>query len=229
VACPTGSIGTREPVDEVAEAASAFPVLIDGDVYDNGYHSRKSFGAASYFIRRPSGNVLVDSPRYNERLARRLDELGGVRYLLLTHRDDVADHAQWHDRFGCERLLHRDDVSAATRHVEIQPEGGDPVALADDLLVLPVPGHTRGHVVVHHADRFLFTGDHLAFSPELGHLYAFRRHCWYSWPRQVESMRTLLARRFEWVLPGHGRRFHATAGQARRSLERCLAWMERAA
>ena len=30
-----------------------------------GYHSPLSFGATPYFIRRPGGNIMIDSPRFN--------------------------------------------------------------------------------------------------------------------------------------------------------------------
>jgi hypothetical protein len=42
-------------------------------------------------------------------------------------------------------------------------------------------------------------------------------------------MEKLLAYRFEWVLPGHGRIGHAPAEQMQRHLENCLAWMKKAA
>jgi glyoxylase-like metal-dependent hydrolase (beta-lactamase superfamily II) len=41
-----------------------------------------------------------------------------------------------------------------------------------------------------------------------------RSVCWYSWREQVASLRRLLDHRFEWVLPGHGRRFRAPSAQA---------------
>ena len=30
-----------------------------------GFHSALSFGATPYFIRRPGGNIMIDSPRFN--------------------------------------------------------------------------------------------------------------------------------------------------------------------
>jgi glyoxylase-like metal-dependent hydrolase (beta-lactamase superfamily II) len=81
--------------------------------------------------------------------------------------------------------------------------------------------------VLLYRDRALFTGDHLAWSPPREMLIAFRDVCWYSWPEQIRSMEALLAYRFAWVLPGHGRIHHAPHGEMRAELERCVAWMKR--
>ena len=74
------------------------PERIEEDVHRCGFTSESSFGAFSYYL----GNVraLVDSPRFNAPLAKRLEALGGVKTLLLTHQDDVADHEKLHERFG---------------------------------------------------------------------------------------------------------------------------------
>ena len=32
--------------------------------------------------------------------------MGGVRYMFLTHRDDVAEHGKWAEALGAERILH---------------------------------------------------------------------------------------------------------------------------
>jgi glyoxylase-like metal-dependent hydrolase (beta-lactamase superfamily II) len=208
-------------------ALAALPELVEGDVYRCGYASESSFGAISYFIRRPSGNILIDSPRFSGPLVKNIAAMGGASRMLLTHQDDVADHAKYAERFGCERVLHRDDVHARTSAIELQPSGRDPIALGDDLLMIPTPGHTRGHAVFLDRETYLFTGDHLAWSESRGHLYAFRSACWYSWPEQIRSMERLLDYRFEWVLPGHGRPVHLDAASMRVSLERCVEWMKR--
>jgi glyoxylase-like metal-dependent hydrolase (beta-lactamase superfamily II)/ferredoxin len=224
LSCPTSSIGTTRKFD-MRQAVAALPELVDGDVYRCGFAAESSFGAISYLIRSEHGNVMVDSPRYTEPLAKNIDALGGISRLLLTHQDDVADHAKFHDRFGCERVIHKDDVRSSTRDAERQIESHDPVELEPGLVMIPTPGHTRGHVVFLLRDRYLFTGDHLAWSESRGHLYAFRSACWYSWSEQIRSMERLREFSFEWVLPGHGRPVHLPAGRTRESLERCIAWM----
>lgn len=229
VACPTASIGTAVKVDASA-AARAFPELIEDEVYYCGYAAESSFGASSYLIRRPQGNVLVDSPRAARPLMKRIAELGGVRTMFLTHRDDVAYHRAFRAEFGCERVLHEGDVSSGTADVERRIQGYDAVSQGEDLLAIPVPGHTRGSMALLYRRRFLFTGDHIWGSEDDGRLSASRSVCWYSWSEQVRSIERLLEIDFEWVLPGHGRRYRAAnAAEKRRELERLLARLVRAA
>lgn len=226
VACPTSSIGTTRDYD-ARLGVEAFPERIDENVFYCGFNAESSFGAWSYLIVRPDeegGNVLVDSPRYTRPLVRKIEELGGVRTIFLTHRDDVADHDKYARHFKASRVMHADD-NAARYGVERVVEGEAAVRLDADLVVIPTPGHTRGHAVLLYRDKYLFTGDHLAWSPARRTLTAFRTACWYSWPVQTRSMRRLLDYKFEWVLPGHGRIHHAPAAEMRAELAKCVEWM----
>ncbi|HVH05583.1 MAG TPA: MBL fold metallo-hydrolase [Myxococcota bacterium] len=225
ISCPTASIGMLEK-RPLAPYLALFPLPVDGEVHHCGFHHESSFGAASYLVVRPEGNVLVDSPRFAGPLVQRIEALGGVKTLFLTHQDDVADHQRFRDHFGCERVLHADDARGALRSIERRIEGVDEVALDDDLLVIPTPGHTRGSACLLYRGTYLFTGDHLAWSEERGHVYAFRSACWYDWGVQIESMKRLANHDFEWVLPGHGRRCRFERVAMRGQMARAIAWME---
>lgn len=225
LACPTASIGTVEKPQDIKEVQAQFPLPVAENVYHCGYHAENSFGAASYLIQRPEGNILVDSPRFAPPLVKRLEALGGVRYLYLTHQDDVADHAKFQAHFQCDRLLHQDDITSGTQAVEIKLSGQAPYQLAPDLLIIPVPGHTKGHTVLLYQNKFLFSGDHLAYSERLQHLYAFRDACWYSWAELGKSMEKLATYDFEWVLPGHGRRFHSDRATMHQQMQKCLEYI----
>jgi glyoxylase-like metal-dependent hydrolase (beta-lactamase superfamily II) len=223
VSCPTSSIGTVNKVPGGKEAARSFPEPVGGGIYYCGYASEDSYGASSWLITRPEGNVLVDSPRAAAPLLDGLKALGGVKTLFLTHQDDVADHAKLRDAFGCERLIHEaDDHIGAERRLS----GRDPIRLADDLVVIPVPGHTRGSAVLHWKN-VLFTGDHLWGDAD-GHLAASRGVAWHSWREQTASMERLLDLEFDRVLPGHGRPWTgASPAAAREELARLVAHMKR--
>jgi glyoxylase-like metal-dependent hydrolase (beta-lactamase superfamily II)/ferredoxin len=219
IACPTGSIGTADK-REVAQAVADFPLPVAGGVWYCGFNSRKSFGGNSYFVEHPGGNWLIDSPRYVEHLVRRFAEKGGIRYIFLTHQDDVADAARYAERFGATRIIHRLEL-AAQPDAERVIDGFEPVELAPGFLAIPTPGHTRGHCALLHRE-YLFTGDHVWWSRVRRRLTASRDVCWYSWSEQVRSVALLYHYSFEWVLPGHGERAYFPAEEMHRQMARLV-------
>lgn len=227
VACPTGSIGSTQRHD-AHTGIDAFPMCIDENVYFCGFTSEASFGGWSYLIARSEadgGNVLIDSPRFATQLVKRIQQLGGVSRMLLSHKDDIADHDLFHRRFGCPRTMHAADGARRLGMEEII-EGEDALEIDNDFLAIPTPGHTRGHVVFLYRRKFLFTGDHLAWSPTRQTLTAFRSVAWFSWTEQIRSMEKLMAYDFEWVLPGHGDMHRSTVAVTRGQLKACIDWMK---
>jgi glyoxylase-like metal-dependent hydrolase (beta-lactamase superfamily II)/ferredoxin len=233
-ACPVAAIGA--PADLVrTPPPDGFPALLTrhaaGDVYYCGWASRRSFGASSYLIvrpggrpgDRPGGNVLIDSPRFNAPLVRRIEALGGLAAIVLTHRDDVADHDQWAQRFGCPRWIHAADADAAPT-AERRLEGEEPRALDAGLTLIPAPGHTAGSLVALLGGQILFAGDHLWWNTEAQAVVASQRYCWWNWPRQLESVVKLRALDVRWLLPGHGGRHRFAAGEWADQIDRTLAF-----
>ena len=216
LACPTGSIGTLHPAC-AREAKTDFPMPLEGGVYYCGFNSPKSFGGDSYFVTRPEGNWLIDSPKYLPHLVDQFEKLGGITHIFLTHRDDVAEAEKYAARFASRRIIHRKELSAQpSAEVVIDPM--DPIELAPGFVAIPTPGHTRGHMCLLVENRYLFTGDHLWWSRTLGSLNAGRNVCWYSWEDQTCSVAALTKFEFEWVLPGHGERVKLPVEEMHRHL-----------
>ena len=44
-----------------------------------------------------------------------LQELGGAKYIFLTHRDDVAAHYKWASALGAERIMHTMETNKKQR------------------------------------------------------------------------------------------------------------------
>jgi glyoxylase-like metal-dependent hydrolase (beta-lactamase superfamily II)/ferredoxin len=216
LSCPTGSIGTVGE-DDPKTAMADFPLPVEGPVFYCGYNSPKSYGGNSYFMSHPAGNWLIDAPKFVTPLVRRLEALGGIAHIFLTHRDDVADAARFAAHFKARRIIHRTELSAQP-DAEVILDGDEPIELAPGFRAIVTPGHTRGHCVLLALERFLFTGDHLWWDRDEHRLGASRDYCWYSWPMQIESMRRLAEFRFEWVLPGHGQRVCLPADEMRRHM-----------
>jgi glyoxylase-like metal-dependent hydrolase (beta-lactamase superfamily II) len=226
VACPTGSIGAGELLDS-RTAVDSFPFKITENIYYCGFNSEDSFGAWSYLLIRPAdkgGNILIDSPRFSTPLVKNIEKLGGIQKIFLTHKDDIADHQKFTERFNAPRFMHSAD-GARDHGVENIIEGEDVFKIDAELKIIPVPGHTRGSQVLLYKNKFLFSGDHLAWSPARDSLTAFRSVCWFSWTEQTRSMKRLLDHNFEWVLPGHGRIAHRTKKEMRKHLKDCIEWM----
>jgi len=221
VACPVGAIGDldRRPV---REALDAFPMPIDGPVSYLGFNARESFGADSYLLEHPGGNWMIDAPRWNGALARAIAARGGLRYVFLTHRDDVADAARYAAHFGAERIIHHEDRRAMPG-AEIVLEGDEPTSFGD-VTIVPTPGHSRGSCVLHY-ETYLFSGDHVAWDRETGALRAHRTYS-YDYAQQLRSVERLTAYDFTWLLPGHGDRIRLDVEEMRAALHR-LAGSER--
>jgi glyoxylase-like metal-dependent hydrolase (beta-lactamase superfamily II) len=223
LACPTGSIGVigaKPAVDGV------YPEEIEpgSGVFYCGYNSPKSYGANAYLAVRPGGNLMVEAPRFVAPLERAIADRGGLAHILLTHRDDIADAARYADRFGARVWIHEDDRDAAPFATDIL-RGADVARIAEGLVAIPVPGHTRGSLLFLLDQRYLFSGDSLYWSRRAEALSAFEDVAWYSWPDQLRSLAgfAALGLPFEWVLPGHGTRHGAPAASMRASLAAFLA------
>jgi glyoxylase-like metal-dependent hydrolase (beta-lactamase superfamily II)/ferredoxin len=227
-ACPVAAINA-DASHKQAMPSDGFPVLVTqhsaGAVYYCGWASRKSFGASSWLIVRPSGNVLIDSPRWSAPLARRIKALGGLSAIVLTHRDDVADHNQWARAFACERWIHAADADAAPE-AEQHVVGTGEVVIADQLKLIPTPGHTAGSMVavLGKREQVLFSGDHLWWNPEHQVVVASERYCWWNWSEQLRSVERLVDLDVAWLLPGHGHRYVFQPGEWRLALEHTLDW-----
>jgi glyoxylase-like metal-dependent hydrolase (beta-lactamase superfamily II) len=206
--CPTASVRTRSPAEPPVDA---FPEEMTRGVYRLGYNAASAYGAHAFAILRPSGNAMIDAPRWTRAIVTWFESRGGLTDILLTHRDDVGDAKRYAAHFGARVFIHAADRSAA-RFADQILSGREPGTIAGDILAIPVPGHTEGSVAYLHGYH-LFTGDSLAWSFEDDDLAAWRDVCWWSWPEQNASLRRLLAYAFDWVFAGHGGSQHRPASE----------------
>ena len=202
LSCPVNSIGTTNT--NLNQVESTLPRKIIDSIYYCGYTSKDSYGASSYFITHPEGNILVDSPRFTPKLVKEIESLGGIRYNILSHKDDIADHHKFHHHFKCERIIHRYEVETDTNDCEIILEEEKNITLYSDLVVLFSPGHSAGHLIILFKKKFLFTGDQLFYDHNKDKLFASKDLNWFSWQKQIESLKNLNQYDVEWIFPGHG-------------------------
>ena len=141
--CPTASVHAEQAP---TPKTGVFPEPMTDKVWRLGYNARNSWGAHSFLIERSAGNAMIDAPRWTEHVVQTIAQRGGLALVLLTHRDDVADAERYAAHFGARVFIHEEDRDAAPYATDIL-RGREPTPLGDDLLVIPVPGHTKGSVV----------------------------------------------------------------------------------
>ncbi|TDJ06167.1 MAG: MBL fold metallo-hydrolase [Deltaproteobacteria bacterium] len=223
LACPVNCIGIEGDKDLKA-ARDSFPKHIDGPVYINGFNNESTFGADSYFVTSSKGNWLIDSPRFVKDLVNKFEEMGGIKYIWISHKDDIGDSKKYAEHFGAKRIINQFDVTDKIKDAEIVLTEEE--TSIDDGIIFHTPGHTKGSQVLVFEDKYLFTGDHFAFIKKLDMFASFRRACWYSWEKQITSVDKMKKfKDIEWILPGHGRMGQIKRGDFHHIVQKSVLWM----
>lgn len=224
LACPVASIGSVDKID-LDSVKHTFPLELTQNIFLNGFNSRKSFGAHSYFIKNENGNWLIDSPRYIKFLVDKISNLGGIEYIFLSHSDDVADAHKYAKYFSAKRIIHKLDQHAQIdAEIVLDGEANEEIGQAK---IIFTPGHTQGHLVMLWQDRCLFSGDHIAWMSKVHKLGSFNDYCWYSWQEQIHSVEKLaVLKNVEWVFPGHGKWKQITQGDFPKMITEAVDWMK---
>jgi glyoxylase-like metal-dependent hydrolase (beta-lactamase superfamily II) len=215
-ACPPRSIRhTSLPLDPTRDP---FPMRLDDGLYLCGHNSQQTAGANSYLLLRPTGNLMIDTPRWSESLIARYEAFGPITDVLLTHADHAAHGRRYADRLGARLWIHEGDLSAAPNADRIL-RGIDPVEVVAGVVAHPLPGHTKGSVLYVADERYCFSGDSFAWSRTTKDIEVFNTVVWYSIVELAASLARSVERlRFEWLLPGHGDRKRLPAEEMTRRL-----------
>ncbi|WP_017323963.1 hypothetical protein [Synechococcus sp. PCC 7336] len=194
---------------------------LDTEVLPNIYAfrpNRESLGGTAYaLVRRDRhsstfANLLVDCPAATPQVCDRLAQLGGVRWIALTHRTAIGSPAastssvaKIAKRFDCDVVVQEQEAYLLP-HLRLLTFG-DRLDLAPDIQFIWTPGHTPGSSCVFYADLggVLFSGRHLL--PDAGgRLNPLRQAKTFHWPRQLRNVGKLLdvipAPAPAWICPG---------------------------
>ena len=143
-----------------------------------------------------SGNCLVDCPPWTEETRQFLHDRGGVRWLVITHRDAIATLKivrEIQAEFKCQVIIQEQEayllpsLDLVTFHQER--------AIAPHLHLLWTPGYSPGSSCLH-LQRYggvLFSGRHLLPTPQ-GQLRPHKQPKTFHWIRQHRSLEMLRSR-----------------------------------
>ena len=136
---------------------------IEPDLWQSTRHQSGILNSHAYLLTRPDGNVLFYNTGDDGDLAE-IEALGGIRYQLLTHRDEAAPSLKRiRDRFGARLCCSALEAPAARRHAPVDIVFGADDRHLEDIDILHTPGHTDGSVCFFfrssHGKSYLFSGD----------------------------------------------------------------------
>lgn len=136
---------------------------IQDDLWQSSLYSSGMLNTHAYFLTQSEGNVLFYNTGDDDDL-RQMEELGGIKYQLLTHRDEAAPSlTRIRERFGSKMGCSVLESPAISRHAQpdIVFEPGDHDL--DGIRILFTPGHTEGSICFFyqspHGKAYLFSGD----------------------------------------------------------------------
>jgi len=155
--------------------------------------NRDTLGGTAYFIVENESNILIDCPAWDDTNQKFLHDLGGVRWLFLTHRGAIGKTREIQETFGCEVLVQEQEayLLPGLRVIKFQQEFN----LSNLAQATWTPGHSPGCSCLYYTGHggVLFSGRHLLPNQQ-GEPVPLRTAKTFHWPRQLKSIQLLIDR-----------------------------------
>jgi glyoxylase-like metal-dependent hydrolase (beta-lactamase superfamily II) len=153
--------------------------------------NRQTLGGTAYLIVENHGNILVDCPAWTLEHEKFLSQVGGVRWLVLTHRGGMAEVKTLQQQLGCQVIVQEQEAY-------LLPDCPT-TKFATELILTPqvsvfwTPGHSPGSACVFNTAQagILCSGRHLLPTAQ-SHLTPLRTAKTFHWPRQLKSVQQIL-------------------------------------
>lgn len=187
---------TTLTINERSEHLELKPVL---DTIFAFSPNRDTLGGTSYIVLSSSGNILIDSPAWDNTIQEILEHYGGIRWLAFTHRGAMGKLShikQIQTHFKCDILVQEQEAYLLPN---IQVTTFQQTFLLDsNSRMIWTPGHTPGSACFYHQlpgsedgmKGVLFTGRHLLPNHQ-GQIQPLRVAKTFHWFRQLRSIQIL--------------------------------------
>jgi glyoxylase-like metal-dependent hydrolase (beta-lactamase superfamily II) len=149
--------------------------------------NRDTLGGTAYLIVTPLGNIAIDSPAWHDVNREFIAEIGGLKWLAITHRGGIGKATTIANELGCEVIIQEQEAYllpelklTTFRHK---------FNLNDSIHAIWTPGHSPGSSCFYNVDLggVLFTGRHL-LPDSLGAALPLRTPKTFHWRRQLQSV-----------------------------------------
>jgi glyoxylase-like metal-dependent hydrolase (beta-lactamase superfamily II) len=149
--------------------------------------NRDTLGGTAYAIVTSTGNILIDSPAWNDVNRQFISDLGGVKSLAITHRGGIGKATTIATQFNCAVIIQEQEayllpeLKVTTFYHKFK--------IKDSIHAIWTPGHSPGSACIYYsgAGGVLFTGRHL-LPNQLGEPVPLRTSKTFHWHRQLRSV-----------------------------------------
>ena len=136
---------------------------LQNDLWQSTVHQSGILRTHAYFLERQEGNVLLYNTS-NDQDVEKIDELGGIRYQLLSHRDEAGSSLdRIRSRFGSKLCCSVLEVPAVSRHSRVDVVFDEDDRSLENIEIINTPGHTDGSICFFYRSpngkSYLFSGD----------------------------------------------------------------------
>jgi len=149
--------------------------------------NRDTLGGTAYAIVTPNGNIIVDSPAWNDVNRQFIRDRGGISQLAITHRGGIGQTLAITAEFECEVIVQEQEayLLPGLKVTTFQHK----ISINDSIHAIWTPGHSPGSFCLYNAGSggVLFTGRHL-LPDHLGAAVPLRTSKTFHWPRQLRSV-----------------------------------------
>ena len=149
--------------------------------------NRDTLGGTAYAIVTATGNILIDSPAWHDVNRQFITDLGGIKWLIITHRGSIGKATTIATELGCEVLIQEQEayLLPELKLTTFQ----DRFNLKDSIHAIWTPGHSPGSACIYYRGTggVLFTGRHL-LPNQLGEPVPLRTSKTFHWRRQLRSV-----------------------------------------
>lgn len=149
--------------------------------------NRDTLGGTAYAILMPTGNILIDSPAWNDLNRQFLIDRGGIKSLVITHRGGIGATTTIANELGCEVIIQEQEayllpeLKVTTFRHEFD--------INDSIHAIWTSGHSPGSACIYYAGvgGVLFTGRHL-LPNQFGAAVPICTAKTFHWKRQLRSV-----------------------------------------
>jgi len=167
--------------------------------------NRDTLGATAYFIVEKEAGILIDCPAWDEVNQQFLQQQGGIRWLVITHRGGIGKARELQKFFDCEILIQEQEayLLPGLKVTSFQHA----FTLTPQIEAIWTPGHSPGSSCLYYRNfgGVLFSGRHLLPNPS-GEPAPLRTKKTFHWPRQLRSIQALRDRfspeTLQFICPG---------------------------